>query len=41
MGSLSYLSVSKRPLDKYIQSLDSDFMQFGISEKGGVLAIFK
>ena len=38
MGSLACLSVSKRPLTKEIQTLESKFMQLGISEKGGVLA---
>ncbi|WMV18244.1 hypothetical protein MTR67_011629, partial [Solanum verrucosum] len=38
MGSLPCLSVSKRPLDKEIQTLKFKFMQLGISEKGGVLA---
>ena len=37
MGSLACLSVSKRPLAKEIQTLDSKFMQLGISERGGVL----
>ncbi|KAK4724383.1 hypothetical protein R3W88_027162 [Solanum pinnatisectum] len=38
MGSLACLSVSKRPLAKEIQTLESKFMQLGISERGGVLA---
>ncbi|WMV29229.1 hypothetical protein MTR67_022614 [Solanum verrucosum] len=38
MGSLACLSVSKRPLANEIQTLESKFMQLGISEKGGVLA---
>ena len=38
MGSLACLSVSKRPLSKEIQTLESKFMQLGISERGGVLA---
>ncbi|KAH0654669.1 hypothetical protein KY289_032347 [Solanum tuberosum] len=38
MGSLVCLSVSKRPLAKEIQTLESKFMQLGISERGGVLA---
>ncbi|WMV24323.1 hypothetical protein MTR67_017708 [Solanum verrucosum] len=38
MGSLSRLSVTKRPLAKEIQTLESKFMQLGILEKGGVLA---
>ncbi|KAK4731597.1 hypothetical protein R3W88_024585 [Solanum pinnatisectum] len=38
MGSLCCLGVSKRPLAKEIQTLESKFMQLGISEKGGVLA---
>ncbi|WMV19152.1 hypothetical protein MTR67_012537, partial [Solanum verrucosum] len=32
MGSLPYLSVTKRPLAKEIQTLESKFMQLGISE---------
>ncbi|WMV09491.1 hypothetical protein MTR67_002876 [Solanum verrucosum] len=38
MGSLACLSVSKRHVGKEIQTLESKFMQVGISEKGGVLA---
>ncbi|WMV50512.1 hypothetical protein MTR67_043897 [Solanum verrucosum] len=38
MGSLACLGASKRPLAKEIQTLESKFMQLGISEKGGVLA---
>ncbi|WMV30008.1 hypothetical protein MTR67_023393 [Solanum verrucosum] len=38
MGSLAYLSVTKKPLAKEIQTLESTFMQLGISEKGMVLA---
>ncbi|WMV14471.1 hypothetical protein MTR67_007856 [Solanum verrucosum] len=38
MGSLACLSVTKRPLAKEIQILESKFMQLGISERGGVLA---
>ncbi|WMV40558.1 hypothetical protein MTR67_033943 [Solanum verrucosum] len=38
MGSLACLSVTKRPLTKEIQTLESKFMKLGISEKGGVLA---
>lgn len=38
MGSLDCLSVSKRPLAKEIQALETKFIQLGISEKGGVLA---
>ncbi|KAH0730183.1 hypothetical protein KY289_001371 [Solanum tuberosum] len=38
MGSLSCLSVTKRPLAKEIQTLEFKFMQLGISERGGVLA---
>ncbi|WMV19197.1 hypothetical protein MTR67_012582 [Solanum verrucosum] len=38
MGSLACLSVSKRPLAKEIQTMESKFMQLGISERGGVLA---
>ncbi|WMV07513.1 hypothetical protein MTR67_000898, partial [Solanum verrucosum] len=37
IGSLAYLSVTKRPLAKEIQTLESKFMQLGISERGGVL----
>ncbi|WMV37260.1 hypothetical protein MTR67_030645 [Solanum verrucosum] len=37
-SSLACLSVSKRPLAKDIQTLESMFMQLGISEKGGVSA---
>ena len=35
MGSLACLSVTKRPLAKEIQILESKFMQLGISERGG------
>ncbi|WMV51117.1 hypothetical protein MTR67_044502 [Solanum verrucosum] len=38
MGSLACLSITKGPLAKEIQTLESKFMQLGISEKGGVLA---
>ena len=38
MGSVVCLSVTKRPLAKEIQTLESKFMQLGISEIGGVLA---
>ncbi|WMV13394.1 hypothetical protein MTR67_006779 [Solanum verrucosum] len=38
MGSPAFLCVSKRPLAKEIQTLESNFMQLGISEKSGVLA---
>ncbi|WMV38641.1 hypothetical protein MTR67_032026, partial [Solanum verrucosum] len=38
MGNLACLSVAKRPLAKEIQTLESKFMQLGISERGGVLA---
>ncbi|WMV29096.1 hypothetical protein MTR67_022481 [Solanum verrucosum] len=38
MGSLASLGVSKRPLAKEIETLESKFMQLGISEKGGALA---
>ncbi|WMV29232.1 hypothetical protein MTR67_022617 [Solanum verrucosum] len=38
MGSLACFGVSKRPLAKEIQTLESKFMQLGISEKCGVLA---
>ncbi|WMV09367.1 hypothetical protein MTR67_002752 [Solanum verrucosum] len=38
MGSLACLRVVKRRLAKEIQTLVSNFMQLGISERGGVLA---
>ncbi|WMV09415.1 hypothetical protein MTR67_002800 [Solanum verrucosum] len=38
MGSLACLTVTKRPLAKEIQTLESKFMQLDISERGGVLA---
>ncbi|WMV50476.1 hypothetical protein MTR67_043861 [Solanum verrucosum] len=38
MGSLACLSVSKRPLAKEIHTLESKFIQLGISKRGGVLA---
>ncbi|WMV40840.1 hypothetical protein MTR67_034225 [Solanum verrucosum] len=38
MGSLYCLGLPKRPLVKEIQTLESKFMQLGISEKGRVLA---
>ncbi|WMV08034.1 hypothetical protein MTR67_001419 [Solanum verrucosum] len=38
MGSLACLTVSKLPLAKEIQTLESKFMQLGISKRGGVLA---
>ncbi|WMV49749.1 hypothetical protein MTR67_043134 [Solanum verrucosum] len=38
IGSLACLSVTKRPLTKEIQTLESKFMQLGMSDKGGVLA---
>lgn len=38
MGSLSCLSASKWPLDKEIQTLESMFMQLGISYKGSAFA---
>ena len=41
MDSLACLSVTKRPLAKEIQTLESKFMQLGISERGGVLASIK
>ncbi|WMV34176.1 hypothetical protein MTR67_027561 [Solanum verrucosum] len=41
MGSLACLSVAKRPLAKEIQTLESKFMQLGISERGEVLASIK
>ncbi|KAH0673678.1 hypothetical protein KY290_026956 [Solanum tuberosum] len=37
MGTLACLSVSKRPLPKEIQTLESKFIHLGISERGGVL----
>jgi len=41
MGSLACLGVFKRPLGKEIQTLESKFMQLGILEKGGLLAIIE
>ncbi|XP_015162835.1 uncharacterized protein [Solanum tuberosum] len=38
MGSPTCLGVSKQPLNKEIQTLESGFIPLGISEKGGVLA---
>ncbi|KAH0702090.1 hypothetical protein KY285_016368 [Solanum tuberosum] len=38
IGSLAYLSVTKRLLAKEIQTLESKFVQLGISERGGLLA---
>ncbi|WMV23973.1 hypothetical protein MTR67_017358 [Solanum verrucosum] len=38
MDSLACFGVTKRPLVKEIQHLESKFMRLGISEKGGVLA---
>ncbi|WMV24152.1 hypothetical protein MTR67_017537 [Solanum verrucosum] len=38
IGNLAFLGVSKRLLAREIQTLESMFMQLGISEKGGVLA---
>ncbi|WMV45764.1 hypothetical protein MTR67_039149 [Solanum verrucosum] len=38
MGSLACLSISKRPLDKEIQTLESKFIQLGILGKVGCLA---
>lgn len=38
MGSLAYLSVTKRPFTKEILTLNSNFMHLGISERGRVLA---
>ncbi|WMV08074.1 hypothetical protein MTR67_001459 [Solanum verrucosum] len=38
MGGLACLGVSKRRLAKDMQTLESKFMQLGISEKGGVLS---
>ncbi|WMV33254.1 hypothetical protein MTR67_026639 [Solanum verrucosum] len=37
MGSLAFLSVTKRPLAKEIQTLESKFMQLGFLEKSVVL----
>ena len=37
-GSLAFLSVSKGHLAKENQTLESKFMQLGISERGEVLA---
>lgn len=41
MGSLACFSVSKRPLAKDIQTLESKFMLLGVLEKGWVLVIIK
>ncbi|WMV40784.1 hypothetical protein MTR67_034169 [Solanum verrucosum] len=41
MVSLACLGVSKQPLSKEIQTLESKFMQLGISEKSVVLAIIE
>ena len=38
MCILAYLSLSKRPLGKEIQALESIFVKLGISKRGGVLA---
>ena len=38
LGSLAYLSVTKWPLAKEIQTFVSKFMHFCISKRGGVLA---
>ena len=38
MGNLAYLSVTKGPLAKEIQTLESKFMHLSISERGRVLA---
>ncbi|WMV51396.1 hypothetical protein MTR67_044781, partial [Solanum verrucosum] len=38
MDSLPCLSVTKRPLAKDIQTLESKFMQLGILKRGGVLS---
>ncbi|WMV13709.1 hypothetical protein MTR67_007094 [Solanum verrucosum] len=38
MGSLVGLSITRRPLAKEIHTLESKFMQLGISDKGGALA---
>ena len=35
MGSLACLSVSKRPLAKLIQTLESKFKKLGVLERGG------
>lgn len=37
MGSLAYLTVSKKPLAKKIHTLECKFMKLGISKRGGVL----
>ena len=38
MGSLSFLRVSRRPLAREFQTLASLIMQFGVSDRGGILA---
>ncbi|WMV42147.1 hypothetical protein MTR67_035532, partial [Solanum verrucosum] len=38
MGSIACLGVSNRPLAKETQTLESNFIELGISKKGGVLA---
>ncbi|WMV25816.1 hypothetical protein MTR67_019201 [Solanum verrucosum] len=38
MGSLACLGMSKRPLARKTQTSESEFMWFGISKKGGLLA---
>ena len=37
MDSLAFLSITKRPFAKKIQTLKSKFIWLGISERGGVL----
>ncbi|WMV41338.1 hypothetical protein MTR67_034723 [Solanum verrucosum] len=41
IGSLACLSATKQPLAKEIQTLESKFMQLGISERDGVLTSIK
>ncbi|XP_049406042.1 uncharacterized protein LOC125869618 [Solanum stenotomum] len=41
MGNLACLGVSRQPLAREIKTLETGFMQLGISEKGGVLASIK
>ena len=38
MGSLANLEVSRRPLEREVQTLANDFMRLEVLEKGGFLA---
>ena len=38
MGSLSFLRVSRWPLVRQFQTIASQSMQFGVSDRGGVLS---